>query len=172
MAWACMAAAGVGCTSCGGSLRPMPPASKAADSAGARPSPASKGAAASAGWAASTSKGLGARAPATCSISLRSSSWRSDVSSAVGAVLAFFISASRGSSWQRWPILRFIHRVQGRSWPSGRPVSVRRPSGTSSYSLAATTGQGEIELVCTYEIARHVLEGATISPMCIYCMYI
>jgi hypothetical protein len=31
--------------------------------------------------------------------------------------LAFLESCSRGSSWQRWPILRLIHLVQGLSYP-------------------------------------------------------
>lgn len=30
--------------------------------------------------------------------------------------LAFLESCSRGSSWQRWPMLRFIHLVQGLSY--------------------------------------------------------
>jgi len=41
------------------------------------------------------------------------------VSSATEApwvLLAFLESDSRGSSWQRWPMLRLIHRVHGRSY--------------------------------------------------------
>lgn len=40
--------------------------------------------------------------------------------------LAFLVSCSRGSSWQRWPILRFIHLVQGLSCSQqkGPPGSV------------------------------------------------
>lgn len=36
-----------------------------------------------------------------------------------GAFLAFLWSGSLGSSWQRWPILRFMHRVHGRSCSVG-----------------------------------------------------
>jgi hypothetical protein len=33
------------------------------------------------------------------------------------AVVFFLGSASRGSSWQRWPIFRLMHLVHGRSCP-------------------------------------------------------
>lgn len=38
--------------------------------------------------------------------------------------LAFLLSWSRGSSWQRWPILRLIHLVQGLSYSSNRRHAV------------------------------------------------
>lgn len=34
--------------------------------------------------------------------------------------LAFLVSCSRGSSWQRWPMLRLIHLVQGLSYSKQR----------------------------------------------------
>lgn len=38
--------------------------------------------------------------------------------------LAFLESCSRGSSWQRWPMLRFIHLVQGLSY--SEPMATQR----------------------------------------------
>ena len=38
------------------------------------------------------------------------------VEPAAALPLGFLESCSRGSSWQRWPILRFIHLVQGLSY--------------------------------------------------------
>lgn len=83
-------------------------------------------------------------------------------------LFVFLESASRGSSWQRWPILRLIHRVHGLScivsvhlWllkvskvlPLGTRVQQLRLKypGTVSEE-AARKAQDH-----TYKIASHVL---------------
>lgn len=48
------------------------------------------------------------------------------ISSALG-----FLAGSRGSSWHKWPMLRLMQRVQGRSWSASAP-DVRRPCNSPS----------------------------------------
>lgn len=57
------------------------------------------------------------------------------------ALLAFRDSVSRGSSWQRWPIFRFMHLVQGLSYKRSRknPLAIdpsrRRWGGGNTYKI-------------------------------------
>lgn len=49
--------------------------------------------------------------------------------------LAFLVSCSRGSSWQRWPMLRFIHLVQG--------LSCSGQKGRAAVNIVCAPGHSE-----------------------------
>jgi len=61
-------------------------------------------------------------------------------------LFAFFVadSGSRGSSWQRCPILRFIQRAHGRSCATAEQLVI----GRCVARLAAHIGRGEYQIAC------------------------
>lgn len=78
---------------------------------------------------------------------------------AVGKLLGFFVSCSRGSSWQRCPMLRLTHLVHGRS--CFRQHTHTRPR-VNVCPICRTNDPGSgIGWGDTYEIARHVLGSRT-----------
>lgn len=65
---------------------------------------------------------------------------------------------SRGSSWQRWPILRFIHRVHGRSYlwiGSANSYCFQACSGKVSATMQVRVKRG------SYRVAGHMLSDIT-----------
>lgn len=92
------------------------------------------------------------------------------------AFLFFLESASRGSSWQRWPILRLMHLVHGLSYSScqstaridaegppcradGRPLGAQLRFATRKRAGRNAGTKGWKDQGPTYEIACHMLAG-------------
>lgn len=102
----------------------------------------------------------GAIDPAPWSIVVRPmSDWVSDsrTDDAASTLLDFLESWSRGSSWHRWPIFRFMHLVHGLSYSRGvgpRLMVARWSLGALNTSSRPGDPREEGD---TYKIARHVL---------------
>jgi hypothetical protein len=81
--------------------------------------------------------------------------------------LTFLASGSRGSSWQRWPMLRLMHLVHGRSCREGGQRQIRSPADgrlEAIMSLAGVKGKGG-----TYQVTGHVLFGEkSIYPLAMF----
>lgn len=71
-------------------------------------------------------------------------------------LFAFLESASRGSSWQRWPILRLIHLVHGLSYPWRQSHSF---DGVERRTLPLKTRTQRLQLRCRNVFSEREKQG-------------